>query len=102
VNAWNRENGLPEIGMGIAINAGDVVVGNIGSMKRAKYAAVGAQVNLTSRIQSHAAIGEIVVTESVLPAAAGKTEVVAQETVTPKGVRDPVAIFRIAEGPDRG
>ena len=102
VNAWNRENGLPEIGMGIAINAGDVVVGNIGSMKRAKYAAVGAQVNLTSRIQSHAAIGEIVVTESVLPAAAGKAEVVARETVTPKGVRDPVAIFRIAEEPDSG
>ncbi|MBT7805242.1 hypothetical protein HN766_07130 [Candidatus Poribacteria bacterium] len=95
VNAWNRDNGLPEIGMGIAINTGDVVVGNIGSLKRAKYAAVGAQVNLTSRIQSHAAIGEIVVTERVLAAAAGKARVAGQETVTPKGVRDPVGIYRI-------
>jgi class 3 adenylate cyclase len=92
VNVWNAANDLPEIQMGIAVNRGDVVVGNIGSMKRAKYAAVGAQVNLASRIQSYAAGGEIVVTESVLPALVGLARVVREDTVTPKGVRLPVTI----------
>jgi class 3 adenylate cyclase len=95
VNAWNRENRLPEIGMGIAVNAGDVVVGNIGSVKRAKYAAVGAQVNLVARMQEHAAAGEIVVAESVLPAAEGTARVVGREEAALKGMRDPTALYRV-------
>ena len=37
VNAQNKEQGFPEIQMGIAVNTGEVVVGNIGSQKRSKY-----------------------------------------------------------------
>ena len=41
VNADNRRDGLPEVEMGIGIHTGEVVVGNIGSDKRAKYGVVG-------------------------------------------------------------
>ncbi len=34
VNAWNREMGYPELEMGIGINSGMAVVGNIGSEKK--------------------------------------------------------------------
>ena len=37
VNEWNKANGYPELQMGIGINTGDVVVGNIGSEKKMKY-----------------------------------------------------------------
>jgi mannose-6-phosphate isomerase-like protein (cupin superfamily) len=52
VNEQNRQDGLPEIEMGIGVHTGQVVVGNIGSSERTKYGVVGSQVNLTSRIQS--------------------------------------------------
>ena len=52
VNEQNKQDGLPEIEMGIGVHTGQVVVGNIGSAERTKYGVVGSQVNLTSRIQS--------------------------------------------------
>ncbi|MGK3983689.1 adenylate/guanylate cyclase domain-containing protein [Sorangium sp. So ce136] len=52
VNDRNSAEGLPTLQMGIALNTGPVVVGNIGSEARTKYGVVGAQVNLTSRIES--------------------------------------------------
>ena len=64
-NARSRLEGLPDLAMGIGVNMGEVVVGNIGSETRAKYGIVGSPVNLTQRIQSHAEGGEVVVSESV-------------------------------------
>ncbi len=47
VNTDNRNNGLPELEMGIGINEDEVIVGNIGSSKRSKYTVVGSGVNFT-------------------------------------------------------
>jgi adenylate cyclase len=57
----NRRDGLPALAMGIGIHTGDVVVGNIGSEKRAKYGIVGSAVNETDRIQSLAQEGAIMI-----------------------------------------
>ena len=51
--------------MGVGINAGEVVVGNIGSEYRAKYGIVGSAVNLTNRIQAETRGGEVVISETV-------------------------------------
>jgi len=59
----NLANGLPSVAMGIGIHTGEVVVGNIGTETRAKYGIVGANVNLTDRIQSTAGSGKVVVSE---------------------------------------
>ncbi len=68
-NAENRDEDLPELKMGIGLNAGEVVVGNIGSETRAKYGIVGSAVNVTQRIQSQADGGEVVISQSVYRAA---------------------------------
>ncbi len=49
VNAALAEHGLPALEMGIGVHTGEVVVGNIGSNRRAEYGVVGRHVNLTSR-----------------------------------------------------
>ncbi|MBU1584215.1 MAG: HAMP domain-containing protein [Proteobacteria bacterium] len=64
-NRKMNEKTLPELAMGIGINAGQVVVGNIGSETRAKYGIVGSAVNIMSRIQAKAKKQEIVITDAV-------------------------------------
>jgi len=65
VNQALREESLPEFEMGIGLNAGPVVIGNIGSEERAKYGIVGSAVNVTQRIQGQAQGGEVVVADVV-------------------------------------
>ncbi|MEJ2069312.1 MAG: adenylate/guanylate cyclase domain-containing protein [Syntrophobacterales bacterium] len=68
VNEHNRKQGWPEIEMGIALHTGEVVVGNIGSIKRSKYGVVGQAVNLTARIESYTVGGQVLVSPSLLQA----------------------------------
>ena len=95
VNAKNREAGYPDVEMGIGINTGELVVGNVGSSKRTKYGVVGRHVNLTSRIESYTIGGQILISESTLKACSGIIRVDGQEEVMPKGVIDPIVIYDV-------
>ncbi len=61
INLLNEADGLPILEMGIAVNTGAVVVGNIGSERRTKYSVVGAHVNFASRIESFALGGQVLI-----------------------------------------
>jgi sigma-B regulation protein RsbU (phosphoserine phosphatase) len=61
INAANAADGMPHLEMGIAVNTGTVVVGNIGSEQRTKYSVVGADVNFASRIESYAVGGQVLI-----------------------------------------
>ncbi|MGO9622612.1 MAG: adenylate/guanylate cyclase domain-containing protein [Desulfobaccales bacterium] len=61
VNLLNEADSLPILSMGIAVNTGAVVVGNIGSERRTKYSVVGAHVNFASRIESFALGGQVLI-----------------------------------------
>jgi class 3 adenylate cyclase len=93
VNAWNREQGLPEVEMGIAVHTGEVVVGNIGSQKRAKYGVVGTTVNLTSRIETYTVGGQVLISEPALRAAGPAVSVAGQMAVRAKGAREPMLAY---------
>lgn len=95
VNARNRAAGLPELEMGIGLNDTEVVVGNIGSAKRSKYAAVGAGVNLASRIESYTVGGQVLVSDSVRRALGGQLRIDGQREVMPKGAEAPVRIYEV-------
>lgn len=95
VNDKMKEWGLPKLEMGIGINTGEVVVGNIGSDKRTKYGVVGSQVNLTYRIESYTVGGQILISESTLKAAASIVKINREKEVKPKGVLQPLTIYEV-------
>jgi class 3 adenylate cyclase len=55
---------IPPLQMGIGINTGEVIVGNIGSDRRTKYGVVGNTINLTYRIESCTVGGQIFISET--------------------------------------
>ncbi|MGK7944378.1 MAG: CHASE2 domain-containing protein [Microcystaceae cyanobacterium] len=91
MKAWK----LPKLEMGIGVNTGEVVVGNIGSEKRTKYGVVGAQVNLTYRIESYTVGGQILISESTLNQAWGQIVVNSTKEVQPKGIPQPITIYDV-------
>jgi adenylate cyclase len=52
------------VSVGIGINSGEVVVGNIGSYLRVDYTAIGDNVNIAARIESNTTAHQILVSES--------------------------------------
>jgi adenylate cyclase len=95
VNQKMSQLDLPTLEMGIGINTGEVVVGNIGSLKRTKYGVVGSQVNLTYRIESYTVGGQILVTESTLDEVDNIVDFDGEEKVCPKGVIQPISIYSV-------
>lgn len=87
--------GFPNLEMGIGINTGEVVVGNMGSEKRMKYSVVGSQVNLAFRIESLTAGKQIFISQSTLQEVADLVTIKSQKRVQPKGVRTPLNIYEI-------
>jgi adenylate cyclase len=95
VNEQNRAQGLPELEMGIGLNETEVIVGNIGSSKRSKYAVVGSGVNMTSRIESYTVGGQILISESVREEASEVLRIDVQRDVLPKGAETPLRIYEV-------
>jgi adenylate cyclase len=87
-NEEMRKEDLPMLEMGIGLNAGQVVVGNIGSETRAKYGIVGSAVNLTQRIQELARGGEVVISDSAYQYAGSHLNIKRSFEVQLKGLHE--------------
>jgi class 3 adenylate cyclase len=95
VNQQARAEGLPALEMGIGLNTGEVVVGNIGSELRSKYAVVGHHVNLTGRIESFTVGGQILASEYTVNAVGEVLERGRSFEVDAKGVEHPVTLHEV-------
>lgn len=82
--------------MGIGINTGVAVVGNVGSRKRMQYSAIGSPVNLSSRIQDLSLGGQILISESTYKEVAKDIEVNGHLRVKVKGIQSPITIYDVA------
>jgi len=95
VNHLNEADGLPHLEMGIGVNTGSVVVGNIGSERRTKYGVVGAEVNFCGRIESYTLGGQVLIGQSTLDRIRDIVEVREVVDVEMKGVPGPVKLYDV-------
>ncbi len=94
-NAEQRDRHLPELAMGIGINTGEVIVGNIGSVQRSKYGAVGSAINTAYRIESHTVGGQILLSPSTYARVQGLVHVRSTMPAQFKGLAQPVTLYEI-------
>ncbi|HKM22268.1 MAG TPA: adenylate/guanylate cyclase domain-containing protein [Lachnospiraceae bacterium] len=95
VNVFNEEQGYPHLEMGIGINTGEVILGNIGSEKRAKYGVVGQNVNLAGRIEGYTVGGQVLASESTTKKIE-KLTYRSRHEIYPKGIKTPINVYDIA------
>lgn len=95
LNQQMSRQDLPELKMGIGINCGPVVVGNIGSEMRKKYGIVGAAVNVTQRIQAEAEAGEVVISQSIFDMAESHVTVIRNFSASLKGVASTMQLYTV-------
>jgi adenylate cyclase len=87
--------GLGELGLGIGINAGPVIVGNIGSEEVMDCTVIGDTVNVAARLQTEAESGQILVTAAVYEVGRGGLHVEVAAPLLLRGRREPVDVYRL-------
>ncbi|MBI4639682.1 MAG: HAMP domain-containing protein [Candidatus Tectomicrobia bacterium] len=95
VNHLNVVRGLPRLEMGIGLNTGEAVVGNIGSEKRAKYGVVGNAINLAARVEGCTVGGQILLSPFTYEQIREIAEVGQPLPVEVKGIRDPLLLYEL-------
>jgi adenylate cyclase len=90
----------PALEMGIGINTGNAIVGNIGSEARTKYGIVGTVVNRASRIESNTVGGEVLMGEETYRLVRDFVTTDAPRSVMMKGLKSPLVYYSVtAIGP---
>jgi class 3 adenylate cyclase len=95
LNEKRKAKNEPEIKIGIGINTGLAVAGNMGSVKRLNYTVLGESVNIASRLCSQAGPSEILISADTYHQVAEDVEARPFKPRSIKGLSKAVKVFKV-------
>lgn len=95
INRERATEGKGTVSIGIGINTGEVVAGNMGSSERMDYTVIGDHVNLAARLESNAEGGQILVSESTYQEVKDLFLFERLDALRVKGKSTPVEVFAV-------
>lgn len=92
---WQEYPGAADLALGIGINTGEAIVGNIGSARRLDYTAIGDVVNTAARLESIAEAGQILLSQATWERLPDKSRARPLGARRLKGKRQAIPIYEI-------
>lgn len=93
LNLKRAQKGAERIDIGIGVNTGTAISGNLGSLKRMEFTVVGDSVNTASRLESTAKKGQILLGRNTFEKVKNFIEFEPVGKVQVKGKKDPIDVW---------
>jgi adenylate cyclase len=97
VSSWQALYGI-EAGLGVGVNRGPAIAGNVGSPTYMSYTIIGDAVNIAARLMQNAKSNEILISETVFKDLATLVDQLKPEPLEPlsvKGKSAPLPVYRV-------